>query len=109
MNITHRPTGTVDVLALEGRFDAYEVPQFNRWFDEHGEQVRVIVNLSGVGFVDSSGLASLVRSLKHCRQKGGDLYLCSTQQPVRIIFELSRMDKAFKIFEDESAALGAFL
>lgn len=108
MELNHRVTDGVNVLELSGRFDAYEVPAVVKWFDAHPDMVNVIVNLSGVGFIDSSGLSTLVKGLKRCRQNGGDLHLCDLQQPVLIIFELTRLDKAFSIFADESAARAAF-
>lgn len=108
MNVTHRTVDGVEVLALDGRFDAYEVPAISQWFEDHPEARYVVVNLSGVGFIDSSGLSTLVKGLKHCRQNEGDLYLSDLQQAVFIIFELTRLDKAFSIFDDEAEARQAF-
>ena len=107
MEMTHRDVNGVDILELSGRFDAYEVPAVANWFNNHPQTSYVIVNLSGVGFIDSSGLATLVKGLKICRQNNGDLYLSNLSQAVFIIFELTRLDKAFKIFDDEAAALEA--
>lgn len=108
MEIQFRNSSTTKILELNGRFDAFEVPAITQWFDEHPEVKHVIVNLSGVGFIDSSGLSSLVKGLKRCRQNGGELYLCNLQQAVMIIFELTRLDKAFKIFDSEALAIDAF-
>jgi anti-sigma B factor antagonist len=49
----------------------------------------------------------MVRTMKHCRERNGELILCGLRQPVRIIFELTRMDKAFRIFDDIVAARAA--
>src|ERR671929_137943 len=70
-----------------------------RWLEEAADKppAHVVVNLAGVKFVDSTALAALVRSMKRCRQQGGDLHLCGLQQPVRIIFELTRLDRAIEI------------
>lgn len=108
MKLTHRSEGRTDIVSLEGRFDAYEVPILNQWFDDHPQSKQVILNLEGVGFVDSSGLASLIRGMKRCRSNAGDMYLSNMQQAVRIIFELARLDSAFRIFADDTAALQAF-
>jgi len=67
------------------------------------------MDLSEVNFVDSSALAVMVRTMKHCRERNGDLLLCGLRQPVRIIFELTRMDRAFRIVDelgDARAAVG---
>jgi anti-sigma B factor antagonist len=108
MDIVERTTDGIHILALSGRFDAYQVPALVKWLDEHPSAKQVIVNLSGVGFIDSSGLATLVKGLKLCRQNNGDLYLSNLQQAVLIIFELTRLDKAFTLFGDEADALNTF-
>jgi anti-sigma B factor antagonist len=97
------------VLHLEGRFDAHEVPQVRSALTDvvQSGRSRLVVNLAGVSFIDSSGLASLVQGMKRCREAGGDLLLCELRQPVRIIFELTRLDKAFGIFESQTQALEA--
>lgn len=108
MEITHRSVDGIDIITLDGRFDAYEVPSVVKWLEAHPQARYVVVNLQGVGFIDSSGLSTLVKGLKRCRQNDGELYLCELQQAVRIIFELTRLDKAFTIFDDEPRALQAF-
>lgn len=104
---THSQQG-IPVLKLSGRFDAHEAPTVAKWFEDNQQASRVVVDLGGVTFIDSSGLSALVKGLKRCRQDGGDVHLCALQQPVVIIFELTRLDKAFSIHPDEAAALQAF-
>jgi anti-sigma B factor antagonist len=103
-----RTASDIQILELEGRFDAYEIPEVVRWFDEHPNVSKVVINMRGVTFVDSSGLATLVKGLKRCRQNGGELYLSNLQQAIVIIMELTRLNTAFKIFADEADALSAF-
>lgn len=98
----------IGTLAISGRFDAHQVPQVQQEIDAMlAAHVNfIILDLTAVNFVDSSALAVMVRGMKHCREKKGELVLCGMRQPVRIIFELTRMDKAFRIFgtEDEARA-----
>jgi anti-sigma B factor antagonist len=110
MDLKTHTMGSVTVLELAGRFDAYEAPAVNEALEKAvvSPPARVVVDLSGVNFIDSTGLATLVTGMKHCRQKEGDLYLCCLQQPVRIIFELTRLDKAFQLLGDRQAAVSAF-
>ena len=68
---------------------------------------KIVVSLAEVNFIDSSGLACLVQGMKHCRSAGGDLYLCELRQPVRGIFELTRLDRAFVVLGSESEAAAA--
>lgn len=102
--------GPISVLQLKGRFDAHEVEPVNAWLAEQikGDSVRIIINLEGVNFIDSTALSTLVRGLKLCREKNGDVHVCSLQQPVRVIFELTRLDKAFDIFATEEEAAKGF-
>lgn len=105
MDIKERTIQGIDILEFSGRFDAYEVPAVVHWLEQHPTARNVIINLSGVGFIDSSGLSTLVKGLKRCRTNQGDLYVTNLQPAVRIIFELTRLDKAFTILPDEQDAL----
>jgi anti-sigma B factor antagonist len=98
------------ILSISGRFDSYEVPAIQPWFDEQttAEQPRIVVNLAEVDFIDSSALALLVKGLKRCRQHSGDMVICELQKPVQIIFELTRLDRAFYLFETQRQAIGYF-
>lgn len=103
--------GFVSILELSGRFDTNEEASVREWLSKVGvsPQAQVVVNLSKVDFIDSTGLATLVQGMKHCRQQGGDVYLTGLQQPIQIIFQLTRMDKVFQIFGDEGQAIQAFI
>lgn len=107
MEIIRSVRNNLPVLRLKGRFDAHEVEPVNSWFAEQ-QSTNLIVDLEDVNFIDSTALSTLVRGLKHCREKNGDLHLCSLQQPVRVIFELTRLNKAFDIFPNEEEAAKAF-
>lgn len=102
--------GTISILELKGRFDAYEESLVREWLNKvaTSPHAQVIVNLAQVDFIDSTGLAILVYGMKFCRRQGGNLYLSSLQQPVRTIFQLTRLDKAFHIFYNENEAIKAF-
>ena len=90
--------GEAACLQLSGRFDAHEVADFRARFDALVPPASTLdVDLSDVNFIDSSALAELVRGLKHCRQAGGDLRLVHPSSPVRVILELTGLDKAFEI------------
>lgn len=109
MKLTQEAIAGITVLRCSGRFDAHEAPDVRKTLaDALGEgRHSVVVNLQQVNFIDSSGLATLVQGMKHCRAAGGDLYLCHLGQPLRVIFELTRLDKAFDIFATEEQATTA--
>jgi anti-sigma B factor antagonist len=105
LELSGRTQNNVSLLDLVGRFDSYDAPQVASWID--GATPLIVVNMTQVNFIDSSALAVLVKGLKRCRQQTGDLMLYGLQQPVRVIFELTRLDKAFQIFGTEEEALQA--
>jgi anti-sigma B factor antagonist len=111
MEMTTRLMGNVNVLDLTGRFDTNTVPPVAAWLDQvtSTPNTRVLVNLANTTFVDSTALATLVQALKRCQQVKGDLFLCGMRRPVYMIFELTRLDKAFSIFVDEEHAMKAFI
>lgn len=100
----------VQTLKLQGRFDAYETPRASAWLNERIDagQTAIVVNLAEVQFIDSAALSALVQAMKRARQQNGDCRLCELQQPVRIIFELTRLDKAFEIFSSEAKAIQSY-
>ncbi|NWJ44448.1 MAG: STAS domain-containing protein [Chloroflexi bacterium] len=110
MEMFSRVSGEVSILELKGRFDAYELKPVQQWFEDKTTQgkPKLVINLTGVHFLDSSALAALVQGMKHSRDKGGDLHLCNLQQPVRIIFELTKINRAIDIFASELEAVKAF-
>jgi anti-sigma B factor antagonist len=111
MELNTRYLNGITIVDLIGRFDAQETAKVRQALTKAAALTTpayIAVNLEGVKFIDSSGLAALVQGMKRCRKKGGDLFLYNLKQKVRIIFELTRLDKAFSIFPDEDAALKNF-
>lgn len=110
MEMKTRVMGDVNIVELSGRFDTNTVPPVAAWLDQvtASPGARVLVNLTSTTFVDSTALATLVQALKRCQQVQGELYLCGMRRPVFMIFELTRLDKAFNIFVDEEHAIKAF-
>ncbi|QLE56885.1 STAS domain-containing protein [Nostoc sp. TCL26-01] len=61
----------------------------------------VLVDCQDVTFMDSSALGALVLAFKTLRAAGTKLFLCSINEQVRILFELTGMDKVFEIFKSQ--------
>ena len=101
----------VTVLTVKGSIDTYTVRSLYQQLDVAvaTKSSKLVVNLADVDFMDSSGLAALVQGMKKCRDRGGDLHLCNLQQPVRMILELTRLDKALEIFSSEDDAIASFI
>ena len=71
-------------------------------------QSRVVLDLSQLRFVDSSGLGAMLSCLRQLSGKGGDLKLCSMSRQVRALFELVRMHRIFDIYATKEEAVKAF-
>lgn len=107
MKTTSLSPEPITIIEISGRFDAHVAPEFVKEFEalSSDETQFLVVNVAEVNFIDSTALAALVRGMKRFRQNSGDLMLVNLQNPVRIIFELTRMDRAFSIFASQEAAL----
>ncbi|TVQ79393.1 MAG: anti-sigma factor antagonist [Phycisphaeraceae bacterium] len=62
-----------------------------------GKPERVVVDLSRVPYMDSSGVATLVEAMQIARKQSTRLILCGLQDKVRSIFEIARLDRVFTI------------
>lgn len=60
----------------------------------------LMVDMSRVESLDSAGLISLVAALKHARQRSKRFCLCAVPPAIRIVFELTQLDRAFEMLED---------
>jgi len=68
----------------------------------------IVLHLGEVGFIDSSGLGTMVRALTTTRQAHGDLKLCNLPEFVRKVLEMSRLTSVFDVLDSEEKAIAAF-
>jgi anti-sigma B factor antagonist len=100
----------ISIFRMNGDIDINTSPTVKKSFDEAVKQKKdkVVVNLKGVGYVDSSGLATLVEILKNLRAYGGKLKLTNLSDKVRGLFEITKLDKLFDIVPEEEEAVSSF-
>ena len=95
---THtRPDG-VGVVAPRGRLtmaSARQMREILTGLVEHGT-TRIVVDMEGTTFLDSSGLGALIAGLKSARQAGGDLRIARPTAAVVTVFELTNLDKVLR-------------
>ena len=110
MVISQNQIEDLDVLVLKGRLDAASAKELkgrvNALVQEN--RVKLIIDMAGVDFIDSSGLGSLVSSLRKVNEKQGDIKVVALQKQVRSVFELTRLHCIFGISDDVEAALKSF-
>lgn len=99
----------VVIIEIQGDVDLYSSPQMRKTILNliKKKKPMLLVNLGGVTYMDSSGVATLVESLQLINEYEGKLCIFNLRGAVREVFELSRLDKVFNIYEDESQALTA--
>jgi anti-sigma B factor antagonist len=99
---------TVVVTLLEPRLDGARGLKLRQKVAElaAGGTRSILLDLTAVEFVDSTGLGAIVSSLK-LLGKGGRFQLCGLSQPVRVLLRLTRMDQVFKSFARREDALMA--
>jgi len=107
---TRQTDAGVTVLAPSGRFDVAGAPSLKDAVSEavKSGQPRVVIDLEGVSFVDSTGLGSVIAALKLVRSSKGDLRLAAPNQQVRVALELTTLDRVFPYFATVEEALTDF-
>ncbi len=94
------------VVALEGDVDLQSSPDARTvLLDAVARGKAVYVDLSRVGYIDSSGIASLVEALQRARQNGSPFVLAAVSDSALRVLKLARLDKVFRIFPTLEDAL----
>jgi anti-sigma B factor antagonist len=103
-----RISGGRVVVALRGGLDVqYAARVAVALGDVAAREPDIIVDLAGLEFIDSSGVAALVRARKRARHAGGDLLLAAPQQQVVRVLTLTRLIGVFPIHASVDGAFGA--
>jgi anti-sigma B factor antagonist len=111
MNLKMETNGGIVVLSVrEERLDAHNSDELklevNRLFESGTKNL--LVDLKEVRFIDSSGLGVLVSGFKNASTHQGSIKLCSLQTQVRSMFELTRLQRVFDIYQTIDEALESY-
>ena len=110
IKISTRQLGDVTILDLVGDITLFNSPQIRNTLlvllkDDHVAQL--FVNMTGVKYVDSSGIASLVEGLKIARDSGSRFVLYGLSKPAVTVLELTHLLRVFEVHASEEEALAA--
>ena len=100
--------GQWEVLTVTGEIDMATAPRFRQRLlavISAGAQ-NVVIDLSGVDFIDSTGLGVLMGAAKRVRTAGGDIRLVMTGSRLADLIEITRLDRVLDVFDSVSAATG---
>ena len=107
LSVSPQTDGGVPVVAVSGEVDVYSAPALKEALAEllGTGATTVVVDLSGVGFLDSTGLGALVEARSATTEAGGTLPLVCSQQRILKLFTITGLDGVFAIHPTVAAAL----
>lgn len=109
MSRTVAPDGTVCLRPHADKLDLSNSNDFKRAAAEAIQDAsRVVLDMTEVEFVDSTGLGAILSCLRNLNTRNGGLRLCGIQRRVQVMFELVRMHRVLPLHADVDAALAAF-
>jgi len=96
-----------NVLPLDGEIDLHVSPRVSISLAQMTQKKidPLVVDLTRVSYIDSSGLAVLIEAMQRVEEYGGKFALTGLQENVRSIFEIARLDQVFRLFPDVDSAL----
>ncbi len=106
LSLATRSVSDHTVLEIGGEIDVYTAPRLRECLTElvHGEDAHIVVDLSGVDFLDSTGLGVLVGAHRRLRAGGGSLALVCPHERLLKIFRITGLDSVLHILDSVDAA-----
>ena len=110
MNISVSVNGSVTVVGFEGNLDTNTAPEAQERLDELASEGvgKILVDFADLDYISSAGLRVLLATAKKLRGSGGNLRLCSLNETVAEVFEISGFSTIFAVFPSEVEALEGF-
>jgi anti-sigma B factor antagonist len=111
LNIKERQAGDVTILDMTGKVTIGEgsvaLRSAVRRLMEEGKK-KILLNLSGVSYVDSSGIGELVSSYSTINREKGQLKLLNLTQKIQDLLAITKLLTVFDVYDDESEALNSY-
>jgi anti-sigma B factor antagonist len=110
VQISARRIDKTTIFDVSGDIDLANSPEVRKALLHELREIRtprVVMNLSKVRYIDSSGVASLVEGLKASRDSGSRFLLFGLSASAREVLQLSRLLKIFEVYENEEDALAS--
>jgi anti-sigma B factor antagonist len=109
LQIAVRKSKGIAIIDLAGEVDAFTSSRFREIMMDiiEGGGTNLIINMTDVQYIDSSGLGALVGGLKRATERKGRITLICERPQVRKVFEITGLEKVFPIFSTEQEALEA--
>ncbi len=100
--------GDASIVGLQGEIDVYTAPRLRQAIVDlvDGGERRIVIDMERVDFLDSTGLGVLVEGLKRAKTNDGDLSIVATHDKILKIFDITGLNKAFRIYGSVEQAAG---
>lgn len=105
LNITSREHPGHSIVTASGEIDLYTAPALQAEFTAIASGSRVIVDLSGVEFCDSTGMNVLLSAMKRSREGGGSFELAGPRPAVRKVLQVTGLDEVFVVHDSVHTAV----
>jgi anti-sigma B factor antagonist len=106
MEIDCITAGNTEVMRIKGRLDATNAPDLEKAMDPFIKRAPfLLINLKDLDYISSAGLRILLLGAKRMKTAGGTLTLCSLQEAVKEVFNISGFTAMFPIYDTEEAAI----
>lgn len=99
------PDGGCVVCAPAGELEAYTVPRFREALAGLTPGDRLVIDLSGVTFVDSAGLGALIGGIRRTRELGGDVVVACKRPAILRLLRTTGFDRIVSLVETQQEAL----
>jgi anti-sigma B factor antagonist len=93
------------IVVASGELDAYVEDDLVGIFKETGREERIVVDLTGVSFLDSTALGILVRAVREVGGRGGEIRIVLPGGTARRIFEITTLDRVLPVADSRAQAL----
>lgn len=110
LKVSSQSQGNQAIVTVSGEIDLYTAPRLQGELTAvlgGGRPVRIVVDMSGVEFCDSTGMNVLLAAMKRAREHGGGLDLASLRPAVRKILQVTGLDSVFTVVDAAAAGEGA--
>ena len=111
LNISERQAGDITILDMDGKVTIGEGSvalrtTIRRLLGE--DKKKILLNLAGVGYIDSSGIGELVSSFTAVNKESGQLKLLNLTQKIQDLLAITKLLTVFDVFENEGDALSSY-
>ncbi|HZQ08568.1 MAG TPA: STAS domain-containing protein [Anaerolineae bacterium] len=102
--------GNVQVISVGGRVDGYSAPQLDEALQNalKAKHYKIVVDLKDTEFLSSAGMRALLKARLEAQDQRGELRLANPSQFIMDALKLVGLEKLFKIYNSQQAALTEF-